>query len=421
MRHRRASVAIVAAVLSIGLVGAGVASAAQHRRGRAKIVGGTAVPAGALPQLAFVQFDLAGEAYSCSGTVLSANVVLTAGHCAYDDATGTVAAPSGFLVATGRPDLADPAAGQLSGVSQVIPYPGYNPATHDGDAALLELSTPTTAPAITLAPSNETALWQIPTEVAIAGWGLTDGSDPYSQPSQVQWATTVTQKATYCAQAASQASSYFDASGQLCAIGADESDQTSTCSGDSGGPVLANYLTANPVEVGITSWGIGNSSDPCLTNLPDFFTSTSSISAWAENWVSALAPPAPPVPAPTPSPTPTPAPSQPLARAGHYFGYSSQNKIVKVSVVGNTIRQMKFNYGLRCHDHARLVDSVTVTRLPLTQLAFSSQLHTHDGELYRLAGRFTTSGSVKGTMSTTWHSNRYGICRSGLIHWKAST
>ena len=220
--------------------------------------------------------------------------MLTAGHCAYDETAGALAPASGFQVTTGRPDLADMSAGQTSGVSHVIPYPGYNSTTRDGDVALLELSTPTTAPAITLATTNDTSLWQAPTKVAIAGWGLTDSSDPYSQPDQVQWATTVTGSAAYCTQEASLVDSAFDAAGQLCAVDA-PTDQTGTCSGDSGGPVLADYLTASPIEVGITNWGMGNSSDPCYTNLPDFFIRADSISTWAENWVGTL----------TPTPTPT--------------------------------------------------------------------------------------------------------------------
>jgi len=294
VRHRRACSAIVVAVLGIGLVGPSAASAARPRREHPDIVGGTAVPAGVLPELAFIQDDLGDEIYSCSGTVLSSNVVLTAGHCAYDETTGTLAPASGFHVTTGRPDLADTSAGQTSHVSHVIPYPSYDPTTHYGDVALLELSTPTTAPAITLATSDETSLWQAPTKVAIAGWGLTDGSNPNSRPDQVQWATTVTRSTTYCTKEASLVDSAFDAAGQLCAVDA-PTDQTGTCNGDSGGPVLADYLTASPIEVGITNWGMGNSSDPCCTNLPDFFIRADSISTWAENWVGTL----------TPTPTPT--------------------------------------------------------------------------------------------------------------------
>jgi secreted trypsin-like serine protease len=113
------------------LVGAGSAGAtgsagsAARRHERALIVGGQPVPAGVFPQLAFIQDELApGIFTACSGTVLSSNVVLTAGHCVADETTGAIQPASGFSVATGIPNLADTATGQVSGVSQVIPYPG---------------------------------------------------------------------------------------------------------------------------------------------------------------------------------------------------------------------------------------------------------------------------------------------------------
>jgi secreted trypsin-like serine protease len=399
------------AVLSVGLVGTGTAGAALRGDERAQIVGGTAVPTGVLPEMAFVQDEIGNQFYDCSGTVLSSNVVLTAGHCAYDPVTGALAPASDFLVATGRPDLADAATGHTSGVSQVMPYPGYDPTTHDGDAALLELSTPTTAPAITLATSNETSLWQIPTAVAIAGWGLTDGPDPYSQPYQVQWATTVTQTPAYCLQEASLVNESFDAAGQLCVIDA-PTYTAGICSGDSGGPVLAKYLSASPIEVGITSWSIGNSIDPCYPGWPNFFTSAASISTWAENWVTTLAPSSPPKPTPTPGPAPRPL-------AGHYFGHSAQDKIVKVSVAHDTIDQMTLSYRLRCSQHHPLGYTLTTAQIPVTKLAFVSKAQTRNGQIFKVAGEFTTSGHVKGTMSVIWHSGHYGTCRTGLIHWNA--
>ena len=99
------------------------------------------------PQLAFIQDQVSPSDYElCTGTVLSSNVVLTAGHCAQNETTGTVDPATGFEVVTGQPNLAGSLVGHVSAVSNVIVYPSYDPVTHDGDAALLELSTPTTAP-----------------------------------------------------------------------------------------------------------------------------------------------------------------------------------------------------------------------------------------------------------------------------------
>ena len=58
-----------------------------------RIVGGYGGVQSDWPFMAFVlYFDANGNPeFSCSGTVVSSNVVLTAGHCAVDEASGSVA------------------------------------------------------------------------------------------------------------------------------------------------------------------------------------------------------------------------------------------------------------------------------------------------------------------------------------------
>jgi hypothetical protein len=139
-------------------------------RVRVGIVGGQEAPAGSFPWLAFIEDDLGGGNYDlCTGTVVSSSVVLTAGHCAEDITTGTHDPASGFAVVTGALDWADTATGQVSGVSQTAVYPSFDPNTLHGDAAVLELSTPTTAPAIPLATTSS---FLVPgARDAMAGWG----------------------------------------------------------------------------------------------------------------------------------------------------------------------------------------------------------------------------------------------------------
>ena len=113
----------------------------------------------------------------CSGTVVSSNVVLTAGHCAENTETGIVDASAGYQVSTGTRSLATP--GQLGGVTRVIPYPAFDPTTLARDAALLILATPTTVAPVTLASEPTDAyLYDDETGTAITGWGVDDSTNP---------------------------------------------------------------------------------------------------------------------------------------------------------------------------------------------------------------------------------------------------
>ncbi len=405
------------AIACLGLlIGAGPAGAAAHRRMprlHAQIVGGQSAPTGSLPQLALVVDQVSASAgYLCTGTVLSSNVVLTAGHCAEDETTGALEPTAGFHVVTGRLDWSDTSIGQVSGVSQVIVNPGYDPTTHVDDAALLVLSTPTTAPAITLANGSDASLWQPPTRVAIAGWGLTDGSDPDSIPTQLQWATTVTQPASYCELQASLGGIGFNPDLQLCTVNAPTYD-TGTCNGDSGGPVLGNYWGTQPVEVGITSLVPSG----CTTGQADFFTRADAISAWAANWVNDVAP----GPIPTPTPTPAAPPSEPLA--GIYTGQTSQHRQLKlqVSPAQTAVSRYSIASRLRCHDGRQPVYVSSIEDLPLGQLRFGATVHGRHGLTEKVAGTFNTTGGVAGTFSIVVRNTPHGYCHAGPLRWSAAS
>jgi secreted trypsin-like serine protease len=402
---------LAAVACAAAFVAASSTAAARTPQLRAQIVGGQTASPGTLPQLAWIEDATSDGTFLCTGTVLSSDLVLTAGHCVTVQGTVVQYPASGFHVITGRLDVDDTSTGQVSGVSQVIVNPGYDPTKPDGDVALLELSTPTTAPAMALANTSSSALVKPGSTVQIAGWGLTNGSDPLSIPSDLQWATTVIQSSSLCAQQATAVGSSFDSADQLCTMDT-PTDATTTCEGDSGGPLIANYLTDDPIQIGVTDWGIGNSSNSCLSDAPDYFTLASAIYPWAQSWIKKLAP----TPTPTPTPSPTPAPL-----AGRYSGRTSQHKTVKLRVAASrtTVRSIRLSYRLRCSSGRRPSYTVTAGGFTIADLAFGARLRGRNGETYKLTGRFNTTGRAKGTMKTTWHSARYGRCHAGPIHWKA--
>jgi trypsin len=246
------------------------------------VVGGSDAPQGAFGYMAFVlHTDPAGDPdFSCSGTVLSSNVVLTAGHCAVDETTGTPLDPSGFIVVTGTADWTNSSNRLLSGASSVDVNPNYNPATAQSDAALLVLSQPTTAPPLRLATSADLSRDQAGTGALIAGWGAVYAGGPAE--TYLQWGSTVVQSPGYC-------TSYdqaFNSSVELCAV--DYPDfADGTCNGDSGGPLVAADSANRVVQIGITSRGPTD----CSPYSPDLFTRVDLISSWANFLTASVAPP----------------------------------------------------------------------------------------------------------------------------------
>jgi secreted trypsin-like serine protease len=216
--------------------------------------------------------------FICSGTLVSSNLVLTAGHCTVNETTGALNRASGYRVVTGTVDWAQPPR-TISRVSKVRVDPNYDPKGPKHDAGLLVLSSPVSHPAV--------ALWHSGpinggTPAEIAGWGETSvGSGP---PNRLRWASTVVQSASYCDHAAGS-NFTFDPASMLCSLDT-PSDRTGACSGDSGGPLLARQSGGTMMEVGVTSVGPAN----CGTHRGDYFTAVRPMYPWVSSQIKAFAP-----------------------------------------------------------------------------------------------------------------------------------
>ncbi|HWB69937.1 MAG TPA: serine protease, partial [Solirubrobacterales bacterium] len=284
-----------------------LAPAAQAKGGgdaRASILGGSPASTAAFPWMAFVNAtDAKGNGFSCSGTVVSPNVVLTAGHCVEDLSSGEITPAEEYQVVTGSSNVADATARQVSGVSRAIVYPRFSRSTAQSDAGLLILSTPTTAPAVPLASGADRGLLRTRTPITIAGWGLTAGR-ARSTPNTLRRARTFVQSHRYCNKAVGLYYPFFAGATQLCAIQPPRFT-VGTCHGDSGGPALARREDGTTVEVGITSL-VGQD---CTPLLPDVFTRVDRVSGWVNGWIEAARPgstvPPPPDPKPLPLRLPT--------------------------------------------------------------------------------------------------------------------
>jgi hypothetical protein len=127
------------------------------------------------------------------------------------------------------------------------------------------------------------------------------------------------------------------------------------------------------------------------------------------------------------SPTATTAPVPP--RAGAYHGHTSQGLHFSVSVAKSrtVLSTARFGFRVRCSDHHTLQFSVApiVAQQPWGLNAsdgtgFTRTFHDTTGEQYWIRGRFSGTGTVTGTLSTSWHSPHNGVCRSGRLAWRAT-
>jgi len=266
----------LALVLALALAAPAVSPAASGPAAQMAIVNGAAAESGTFPWLAAIFHEGEGEAFECTGTVVSPNVVLTAAHCVEDPRTGDRYTPGGYFVVTGTVDWTQTPR-QVLGVSTTVVYPSFNRLDASGDAALLVLSTPTTAPSVPLATTATDGAFLAPGRHAVmAGWGETFPGGPV--PHELHWAGTAVQSTRYC----QGHTRVFVPSEELCTLDS-PARRTVACFGDSGGPLLgALPATGEVVELGVASHLYTN----CQPISPVVYTRADLISTWVHDWIT---------------------------------------------------------------------------------------------------------------------------------------
>jgi secreted trypsin-like serine protease len=285
----RAVVALFVAIALLAcLVAAGTASAkpaSGNPEATASVIGGHGTEIGDFPALAYIEGAQATDGYACTGTVVAPRVVLTAGHCVEDLESSSIVEPSAIKVATGISNLEHIPKEKVSGVSQVLVYPHFDPALLHGDAGLLILSSPVTAKPIELASKADGSLYAAGRKLKVAGWGINRiaGNDRAHIPDQLQSGVVPIDAAERCRDGVSRFYGFYEADRQLCTLDAPQFKVT-PCNGDSGGPAIATSSDGTAVEVGIVSMG----DFTCSPDSPAVYTRVDQISTWVNRWIDAV-------------------------------------------------------------------------------------------------------------------------------------
>ena len=273
--HRRLVLLVLLAVIPGLLGGFGPADARAEERtdqhaspATGKVFNGVPASIADLPWVVAIQ----SPSGSCTGTVVSAQWVLSAGHCF---SPGDVAAPERVQVGIGGDSLAAGFA-EVTRAAQVVIHPAYHDDRLFADVALVRLARPTTTPAIPLVPAGFAD--PVGARAIITGWGMLDER---RDTDRLMRAEVPVLSDTACG----LYGGFYDPATFVCAGG----QGIDVCSGDSGGPLV---LTSGggARQLGIVSFG-----EPCgpQSSTVGAYTAVAAYRTWIDQVMASAGPPDP--------------------------------------------------------------------------------------------------------------------------------
>lgn len=219
------------------------------RQEQGKITGGTGADIAAFPWQVFYE---SGD-YTCGGSIISGDWIITAAHCTEDDYGNAISA-SQMDVIVGANNPRTGLEGKKYYVSKVIVHEKYNKDTYDNDIALLQLKT-------SIDYSNATPIRLV---------SKIDSIDGVTNPGVMSWVTgygltkvvpptypVTLQKVQLPIISIAQASTVWPDIPSSDLMAGFKSGNKDACSGDSGGPLVVPVNNEFKLA-GLVSWGSSN-------------------------------------------------------------------------------------------------------------------------------------------------------------------
>ncbi len=200
---------------------------------------------GSYPFMVSLRLATMPDSPRCGGTLIEADIVLTAAHC-------LIGVPQGGIVAVVGKDVPDwPRAPRVGTLGHVVPETFDLSLDNRDDIAVLRLANPQSASTVRLADEEP----QVGDEVVTAGWGCTNAPPVCEVMATSLQASRqeVVDEVASCGTDVFWTRPLYFAPTTICTRGVEE--RSTINRGDSGGPLLIRGLCGTFRQVGVTTLG----------------------------------------------------------------------------------------------------------------------------------------------------------------------